>query len=61
MLVDAVVACHAHVMFGNLGLYVLVARLIAFLVGLNGCGEWLKLFGGMPDSQETAELGFVDL
>jgi len=46
-------------MFGNLGLYVLLVGLIAFLTGLSVCSERLKLFSGVPDAQEATELGFV--
>jgi hypothetical protein len=59
MLIDALVACNAHVVFGNLGLYVLLVRLSAFLAGLSVCSERLKLLGGVPDAQEATELGFI--
>jgi hypothetical protein len=59
MLIDTLVVCNAHVVFGNLGLYVLIVGLSAFLAGLSVCGERLKLFSGVPDAQEATELGFV--
>ena len=59
MLIDTPVVCNAHAVFGNLGLYILIVRLSAFLAGLSVCGERIKLLGGVPDAQEATELGFV--
>ena len=59
VLIDAFVACNAHVVFGNLGHYVLLIRVSAFFAGLSICSERLKLFSGVPDAQEATELGFV--
>ena len=59
ILIDTLVVYNAHVVFGNLGLYILIVRLSAFLAGLSVCSERLKLLGGVPDSQEATELGFV--
>lgn len=59
MLIDAPVVCNAHVMFGDLRLYVLLVGLSAFFAGLSVFGERLKLLSGVPDAQEATELGFI--